>query len=58
MVESHIVHKMMNKFVIPEIFIVITRVAPVFVNEIEIFLTLIQNSCMYYMYVQTGFINQ
>lgn len=56
MVESHIVHEMMNKFVIQQIFIVITRVAPVFVNVIEIFLTLIQNSCMYY--VQTGFINQ
>lgn len=45
MVESHIVHEMMN-FVIHQIFIVITRVAPVFVNEIGIFLTLIQNSCM------------
>ena len=39
MVESHIVHEMMNKFVIQQIFIVITRVTPVFVNEIEIFLT-------------------
>ena len=49
MVESHIVHEMMNKFVTQQIVIVITRVAPVFVNEIEIFLTLIQNSCIYYV---------
>ena len=53
MVESHIVHEMMNKFVIQQIFIVITRVTPEFVNEIEIFLTLIQISYIYY--VQTGF---